>query len=200
MNDVRLETERNGYRLIVASDMEPDDPRGKYNLGIMLFWNDKSYLGDDHEFKGKNGELKFQQSQLWRETEIVLNLFVDDSDGIKISTKPIKDKSEMADGKIIATYARIVYWFGEFSHDTMDMACNELIREINEYNDYLNDNMVRYSVITPEGRVIDSVGGFSVDAPIKDTIKAMGEVSNKRNRFLFDAMLREMESDSVAEM
>ena len=53
MDDIRYEIKRNGYKLIVAPDMEPDNPREKYNLGDMRFFGDYSHLGDQHEFKDK---------------------------------------------------------------------------------------------------------------------------------------------------
>jgi hypothetical protein len=180
-----METERNGYKLVIMRDAEPENPREKYNLGDMFFIWDYGHLSDESDFKN---EKDFSRGDLWDDVEIILEMYTDDSDGLRISTTPFK-ADRRPSGRIVATYDKIKYWFGTFTDETMDITIQTLQREVAEYNDYINDNTLRFSVYSPERRCIDSIGGFPATAPAEETINAMREAANKRNRFLFDALM-----------
>jgi len=186
----QLTAKQNGYELVIANDREAENPRNKYNLGKMIFFGDYSYLGDEHNLAN---EREFLTSDLWRETEVVLNLYVADTENQKILLDPISQNQKPV-GRIVAPHNRIVYWFGKFDDEAMDTTIDELIDEVQEYNDFLNDNLLRFSVKSPTGQVIESVGGFSASMPTADILKIMKNATNARNHFMFDTLLPQMQN------
>jgi len=162
---------KNGeYQLTIERDFFPEDPRRSQDKITKMVCLHKRYnLGDDIGIvPAMFDSYKEIKKHIERKYDVLLieSLYLLDHSGITISTVPFSNKWDSGQvGFIFIDRQDVLSYFKSWKMITMDrleMLESHLLGDIQEYDDYLNDNIFRYELKKQE-ELIDSCSGFFGD-------------------------------------
>ena len=155
--DKELIEEKEGFKLFLVHDLDPESPREWDNLGTMVCFHRNYWLGD----KNPRGESKhnFKNNQefleWWEENGndgVILPLYLYDHSGLTMSVNEFNDRWDSGQvGWIYATKETIIKEYGEFDKEKDEVAV---------YNQYLQGDVWGYIVENEDGEHLDSCWGF----------------------------------------
>jgi len=180
---------------IVEDDMDNEEsPRDWENLGIMLCYTKRYDLGDDKtvtrsDFNSWEGleEILFEREKAL----VVLPLYLLDHSGLSISTSDFRycDAGGWDSGQIGFIYTTARQYRSicdknkiEFSQDDLNEIKQQLITEVNTYDEYLRGEVYGYRLYpinddgTPSEDETDSCYGFYGMDNIEQEVRDMMEI------------------------
>ncbi len=157
------EPARRGLKLKIATDDTAQNPREAYDhLGRMVCWHKRHTLGDEQPKE----EPDAYRAEL-PEGSIVLDLYLYDHSGLRMSTNAFNDRWDSGQvGFIYATPEVIAKEFGAYetmTDDLRDKVVNVLEAEVKTYDDYLSGNVWGFVLENEDGDTLDSCWGFYGD-------------------------------------
>jgi hypothetical protein len=156
-------------RVEIRADSDPPSPREDDNLGRMICFHERYYLGDEHTYRHADYagweelEAAIQKNE---DAAIILPLYLMDHSGISISTSA--DRFRACDGAgwdwgqvgfIVGTRAALRKEYGRLTKKRIAQAIRVLIGEVETYDQYLSGDVYGYEILQ-DGDVIDSCWGF----------------------------------------
>jgi hypothetical protein len=151
--------------LKIQRDPEPTSPREDENLGLMACWHRKYKLGDVQPH---------MEPKAWLEKNapkgsIEMMVYMMDHSGLTLSTTDSMFHAVDPNrwdwgplGQIVATPDNIRKFFGvkRLTQTVMKKALQQLRREVEIYNLYLNEQVWGFTLKDAEGELLDSCWGF----------------------------------------
>lgn len=177
------------YQLKVFRDEFAESPREfDGNLGKMVCWHRKYNLGDKHEFDDPQ---EFQESEEYKKAFVILPIYLYDHSGITMSTVDFGDRWDSGQvGYIYATPEQIKELLGVEPTEAMKTQIEEqLIDEVNTYDQYLQGDCFRFEIQDGAGNEVDGAGGFFGD-DLKEVLRQMKESVATEHEGLFEQMER----------
>jgi len=160
-----MEKEIKGYKIEIAPDEDPIDPRGDDNLGTMVCFHNRYNLGDKHDYHHADynswGELK--EAIIKNENPgVILPLYLYDHSGITMNTTGFDcpwDSGQI--GWIFISKKKILEEYGrkKVSRKLIEKVREYLIAEVKTYDQYLTGDVYGFR-ITKDGVKIDSCWGY----------------------------------------
>jgi len=172
-----------GWTIRLNADPEPDNPREWSNLGIMACWHRRYCLGDTqpqetpHEFlKGLARQavnpdypenlLESNLEKLLESHYAILPLYLYDHSGITMATKSFTcpwDSGQV--GLIYCKLSKAQKEWGPLKKDALkEKALLTLQSEVETYTQYLEGDVVGWTIEDPSGEEIESVWGYFPDS------------------------------------
>jgi hypothetical protein len=158
------------YTINIFQDEAINSPREDDNLGTMICFHKRYDLGDKHDYKTEDfGSWEELENKIIVDNKalIILPLFLYDHSGLSIRTYPHGYHGSWDCGKIGYIFVSTDKVKKEWKVKTISAKLkktieNNLIAEVETYNDYIQGNIYRYT-IEKNGEHIDSCGGYYGD-------------------------------------
>ncbi len=185
----------NGITLKIGYDEYPENPRNWDNVGTMICFHRRYFLGDKHNYKNFQD---FFESKEYKNFYVLRPLFLYDHSGLSISTEnfvgkvPHAEWDSMQVGYIFITKDEVKKKIGlEPTNENKDKVINMLEKEVETYNNYLGGSVYEYQVLDNENNVIDSCGGFNASS-INEALTMMKDYSSIEHEYLFKKLEKEL--------
>lgn len=176
MNDEIETIEYRGQLIKIYQDEDARDPRDWDNLGTMICFHNQYELGDEHELRTEdfdNWDGVKQYLMKEKNAFIILSLFLYDHSGLRMKIGSFsgllaQGHAEFDSGQVGFIYVtpedvRKCYMVKRITEKIRNQVRNNLISEVNTYDDYLSGNVYGFMSETSDGEDIDSCWGFFGD-------------------------------------
>lgn len=189
MRDVEIKRRGNSLKIGVDNSYITVNPRVGNNLGHLICWHGRYYLGDKHNFIDRKF---FEEYVSDKDNEVycILKVYLYDHSGLALSTTPFNDKFDSRQvGYIYCTKQDLKDL--EFPQDDYEKVETELKNEITTYNDYLNNDIdyYYYEITDEDDNLVDKMTGFVNDNKIK-MFKEMQQFADSQYHYLFNELIR----------
>jgi len=165
-----------GELLKIYRDENPESPRTRCNIGVMVCWHRMYDLGDKHGFRTPDD---FREWVKKNKHPVVIPLYLYDHSGISISVNdnyPFNYRwDSMQVGYIYATRDAIIKEYGKCGKEEIVKAMGHLMGEVETYNQYLEGDIYGFELCKIEvcktchavsEEIIDSCWDFYGDDPL----------------------------------
>lgn len=169
MRDVIERETRNGYKIEITPDYDPESPRDWDNLGVFVQWHPRYNFGDVNI--SDRYDSPSIRDELPSEPAIILPVYAYEHSGITITAGgagaelryPFTDPWDSGQiGMIWITLARVRAEYGakRVSRQLRARVAGYLRGEIETLDQFLTGQVYAYVVRDPRGRIVDSCCGF----------------------------------------
>lgn len=158
MSDIVETIQEGEYKIEIAVDIEPTNPRENDNLGRMYVFHRNYTLGDKH-----NLTVEELQEIVNEKSVVSLPVYLYDHSGLRVSVTPFHcpwDSGQI--GFIYVTHEDIRREYGKVGKKEIETVLKVLESEVKEYNDFLSGNCYGF-MISKEDEVLESSWGFLGD-------------------------------------
>lgn len=149
---------KSGYTLTIEVDPDPQSPLEWDNLGTIACWHSRYDLGDLQPSVNPGEYLKSLA-----EGEIILPLYLYDHSGLTINTKPFScpwDSGQIGFIHVSREKLRSEFRVNHLTSEHLEAAKNQLIAEIDVYDQFLRGLVYMYAIEDPLGEYIDGCGSI----------------------------------------
>lgn len=193
-----MEVCENGITLKIGYDENPDNPRNWDNVGKMVCFHNRYFLGDKHSYSNLQ---EFFESNEYKNCYAIKPLFLYDHSGLAMSTTTFKGRIPYAEwdsmkvGYIFISKDEVNKKLGiEPTLDNKEQVLNVLDSEVEIYNNYLSGSVYEFQIIDGNNNVIDSCGGFNA-SDLKEAILLMKDHTSVEHESLFQKLEKELFSE-----
>ncbi len=169
--------EHAGLRIEIEPDPTPRSPRDQIDrLGRLVFWHSTAILGDEPPLKINTVAPELARS---RNSRLWLPLWVLEADGklaLRIG-RPHDPDARSAQGLIYATAQSVRRRLRLFyiSRRAAAEATAILLREVEDYVQFIRHEMIRFVLFDQDGEAIDRRGGFFTEAYASEEARWLAE-------------------------
>jgi len=158
--------ENEKFKLEIENDEFPINPRENDNLSEMICFQNRYNLGDAHNYQSndfsgwdemKKGILKSKNPA------IILPLHLYDHSGITISTIPFTCRWDSGQvGYVLVTKEKVYseYKVKRITKKLIEKINRIILCEVEEYDNFISDNVYSYNLLNKNTCEEDSCGGF----------------------------------------
>ena len=176
-----------GLTIEILFDTEPVSPKEDFDLLGTIYSNRSNY-----NLMGHNLDELFcenDEGDKMLDTDyIFLPIYSHEHGGIILSTERNGQYCDTFDSGIFGLIAtpkwKVQREYGELSNETVKQCKDELSREIELWNDYLQGNIFAYKVKNSEGEIIDSCSGFydGAEVAMQEAEDVADFIADKRDK------------------
>jgi len=149
------------YKLTIAHDPDPNDPRSWDNAATMWCSHNRYNLGDEQVDTGKYDSWDEALTDIHH--VVALPLYLYDHSGITISTAPFSCRWDSGQvGWITMTKEQVLSTFGgkRVTQTKKERALDLMRSEVKTYDCYITGDVYYYTITDADGEIVESCGGY----------------------------------------